>query len=135
MKNVTEKIIEGLQKPTWEVKPVQKEDRRIIFLVTTIDFGMKALSVGPNIGKKIFSILDIRTVGWFPFLESAQKCVEKNFGDIYECGSYPWVVIEEVPFGLYPPTTEWWYTWKKGEGYKPAKKPKQYRNIVCFGIG
>lgn len=107
-----------------------------IFTVMTIKFGMKKINIGPHKGKKIFAIMDKRAVGWFPVLETAKKCLEKNWGDIYECGAYPWAVIEEVPFGLYPPTNEWWYAWdKKKKAYQPVIKPKEYVKVTNFAIG
>jgi len=110
---------------------------RTIFIVTTIRFGMKTIKVGKNRGRKIFGIIDKRTVGWFPILKSgAQKCVEKNQGDIYESGTYPWAVIEEIPYGVYPPTNEWWYEWDSEKGkYIPGRKPGQYKRVTNFAMG
>jgi len=82
--------------------------------------------------KRHFTITDKRLWGWFQTLKDAKEAVANNWSDMYEEGSYPEVVIEEVGEGLLSyETYEWWYKWKNG-GYKPWKKPKSYRNIVGF---
>ena len=79
---------------------------KTIFVVTTIQFGMKKLKVGPNKGKKILGIVDKRTIGWFPKLETAQNCVDRNWGDIYEAGQYSWAVVEEIVYRAYSHRTK-----------------------------
>jgi hypothetical protein len=92
--------------------------------------------VGPSKGRE-FIILDKRSVGWFKTKEEAQKCVDKNYGDIFECGSYPYAVIEEIPWGLYPYCKEsWWFKWsgsRKTGKYIPIEKPA--KNVINFAIG
>lgn len=105
-----------------------------IYVVTTIKFGMKEIPVGPRKGKPIFGILDRRPVGWYQKKEDAVDCIEKNRGDIYECGSYPYAVIEEVTEGLYPICEKsWWFKWDKK--YRPSKKPVQYKRVFNYAIG
>ena len=79
---------------------------------------------------------DSRTPGWYTTLEQAQGVVDNNIGDIWEF-AYRWVVIEEIPSGLYPyPTREWWYRWNEGkQQYLPHKKPDHFHNSVNFAIG
>jgi hypothetical protein len=106
-----------------------------IYTVTTILFGKKELTVGPNKGKKIFAILDERVVGWFEKKKDAKQCIEENWGDIYEGGSYPYAVIEECGEGLYPICLKsWWFRWRD-KGYKHSRKPKSYKHVINFGIG
>ena len=106
-----------------------------IYVVTTIKFGLKELTVGPNKGKKVFAILDRRAVGWWETKEKAIQIVERNQGDIYEHGSYPYAVVEKVEQGLYPYCGEsWWFKWSNKK-YRKAQKPPQYRNVVNFAIG
>lgn len=106
-----------------------------IYVVTTIKFGLKEITVGPNKGKKIFAILDSRAVGWFLTKKDAEHVVDRNLGDIYECGSYPHAVIEEVAYGLYPCCGKsWWFKWRDGK-YRKTKKPAKYKNVVNFAIG
>ena len=112
-----------------------KPDSPPIYTITTIKFGPKELTVGPNKGKKVFAILDHRVVGFYYDRKDALKTAEGNYGDIYECGSYPYVVIEEVPEGVYKyQSKSWWYKWRDGK-YRKTRKPKSYKNVVGFGIG
>lgn len=126
-----------------------KKEKKI-YIITTIRFGFKYAnsrrsrdgifrSYRKRISKsqtKYLTIISDRTWGWFTKLATAKKCVEENWGDIYE-GEYFAAVIEEVPEGVVIniPTNEWWYkwegSWEKGR-YKPWKKPKAYKNIVGF---
>ena len=86
--------------------------------------------------KKIFTIIDSRTWGWFTKLKDAKRGIEKNFGDIFE-GMYNMAVIEKVPEGMVVnvPVREWWYVWSgswENGGYVPAVKPKQYQGVIKF---
>jgi hypothetical protein len=112
-----------------------KPNSKPIYTVTTIRFGLKELTVGPHKGEKVFTILDRRTVGWFYDKADAIETVEKNCGDLYECGSYPHAVVEEVPEGQYAYSMKsWWFKWRDGR-YKKSRKPKKYKNVVGFSIG
>lgn len=42
-----------------------------------------------------------RCVGYFNTFEEAEKATLENWGDIYECGYYQYVVIEAIKPGLY----------------------------------
>lgn len=90
-----------------------------------------------------------RTPGFFFKLEDAIECVEKNWGDIYEYGYYPHVVIEAMPEGLYCididlDKREIWYQWegdeKTGKYVRIEKKKlkeidKDIMTTCNWGIG
>lgn len=78
-----------------------------------------------------------RCVGWFPTFEQAEKAVVENQQDIYELGYYPFCVIEKVGFGIYfLNREEHWYKWdSKKDQYVLLKRPLQFENMACFGIG
>jgi len=106
-----------------------------IYTVTTIKFGYKELTVGPNQGKKVYAILDHRVVGWFYDKADAIETIEGNYGDLYERSSWPYAVVEEVTEGQYPYCEKsWWYSWR-GRKYRKSRKPKKYRHVVNFAIG
>lgn len=126
-----------------------------IYLVTALCFGYKYSNkkrskdgiyhsylkrTSPS-QREYFTIINKRTFYWFSTLVDAQKCIKRNYYDMCEAVSFPEAVIEEVfeGGGVYDvPRKEWWYKWKgsyKKGGYKPWKKPKEYHNVVGFGIG
>lgn len=77
-----------------------------IYVITTfeklnIDTSKLDLGTNTNSSELELGFGDIRTVGWYKDLPTAEKAVESNAGDIYE-GCYEWAIIEEVPEGLYP---------------------------------
>jgi hypothetical protein len=141
-------VITGSEKP--------KKKPREIFIVTSMDLGYmytnkrrsvdgiyhsyrKRLSKSQT---KHFTTKENRTWGWFTDFKTAEKSVLENWGDIFE-GNLSYAVIERVPEGAVTniPTEEYWYKWEgpwpmteneKIGGYKPAKKPNQYKNIICF---
>lgn len=99
-----------------------------------------------------------RTVGYFRSFDDARKCVEENWGDIYEAGYYPYAVIEAMPEGLYPAPLlmdrdhQTWYRWRNEQiishlvsdfnhdileeaGYKPCDRPSRYDNVISMSIG
>ena len=60
---------------------------------------------------------DTRTVGFYCDRNRAILAVHENWGDMYECGSYPYAVIETVYEGLYSTRGELlWYNWYKWMG-------------------
>jgi len=76
-----------------------------------------------------------RCVGWFKEVGEAIECVVKNYGDIYEAGSYPYCVIEQVEPGLYTfPRKELWFRWKK-DHYELTDKPEYFKGICNFSMG
>lgn len=82
-------------------------------------------------------ILRQRCVGYFFNIRDAKRCIEENWGDIYENGHYTHAVIEKVEHGIYSyPREEWWYEWNKDiRGYSSIEKPEGLKNAVGFGIG
>lgn len=79
-----------------------------------------------------------RCVGFYYDLNKAVAAVENNDGDIYECGYYPFCVIEDVREGIYNILrSEIWFEWNKEQnGYRKIKeKPKEFAQTVCFSIG
>lgn len=76
-----------------------------------------------------------RTQGYFFDLETAKKCVQENWMDIYE-NEYELAVIETVSEGpyTYDLTGGFWYQYN-GSGYDPIPKPEQFKHIVGFGHG
>jgi len=124
---------------------------KIIYAISTMRFGFKYMNDRRSADgyyhsyekrtssnqKQYFSILRERTWGWYSSLKNAQKCIEENWGDIFE-GSYDYALIEEIPEGVLfggAIPKEWWFKWKgtckKGK-YILSKKPKEYDTVVCF---
>jgi hypothetical protein len=121
-----------------------------IYVITTIQFGYKYINNKKSgDGKyhsfekrtnqtqsKYFTIVRDRTWGWYTKLEYAQDAIKINACDIYEDGYYSHAVIEEMEEGILAyPIKETWYKWKgsirKG-GYKPGRKPREFKNIAGF---
>jgi hypothetical protein len=85
---------------------------------------------------------DSRCVGVFRKADEAIDVALNNYGDIYECGYYPLLVIEKTTTGLYPfhggDFEQYWYTWVGDEetgGYQPTERPEMFKNTVGWGIG
>jgi hypothetical protein len=89
-----------------------------------------------------------RQWGYFLALADAEKCIEENWGDIYECGYYNYAVIEELPEGICPKAKlEKWYKaeykkdwWKPGyekDSYSITKtnKPEFLEKVIGFSMG
>lgn len=81
-----------------------------------------------------------RCFGYFSHLEDAQKCVEEDCGETLSEGNYyNYVVIEETPQGISTQRKEYWYKFNPIKTIKKmwlkARKPKQIKNVICFGIG
>ena len=59
--------------------------------------------------------------------DSLQHYVLNNTCDIYECGSYPYVVTGYVEYGFYNPINEiQWYKWDEDiRKYKPIPRPNE----------
>jgi len=83
--------------------------------------------------------MDDRCVGFFHGYKNAVLSVVGNYGDIYECGYYPYVVIEELTEGFYPhPKSFQWFKWNSDiKGYDECCIPEELcgENISNFGIG
>jgi len=75
-----------------------------VYAITTID----------NDDTDEFGKTATATVGYFKLFRDADHIVSSNIGDIYEDGSYPYVLIELLCYGLYClPAEEYWYKWSK----------------------
>ena len=77
-----------------------------------------------------------RTVGYFEDLETARKCIEENWGDIYEDGYYKYAVIEDVEPGLYQSceSTPIFFKWIDGK-YQEIERPVELEHTFGFTIG
>ena len=108
-----------------------------IYLVATIKDIESTFSAKMNGTFGMANTYGSRTVGYYPSLEEAKKCIEENHGDIQE-SYYKYAVIEDVEPGLYRSTesTSIWYKWSKAqEKFLPIDKPAQLSQIVGFTIG
>lgn len=105
-----------------------------LWTVTTIRFTEETDLMGMP-----FQGIDPRCVGVFRKLEDAKEVPVMNYGDIYERGYYPLVVIEESETGLYPfPGEQLWYKWEgdiETGGYKSTETPERFKNSAGWGIG
>jgi hypothetical protein len=106
-------------------------DSRVIFVVTTMQIKDE------NLNSNKFFDNKSRSVGWFNLFKDAEYCVINNACDIYECGTYNYVVIEECTEGFYCCTQkETWYIWNKEiKKYERCEKPPCYKCVISFGIG
>jgi len=76
-----------------------------------------------------------RCVGYFTSLNQADAIITSNGSNIYECGYYPFCVIEEIVPGLYAHVSnEWWYRWI-GDSYQPISKPESLKYTINFAMG
>ena len=72
-----------------------------------------------------------RIIGYYLDCDQALKAT--LFADIYECGYYDTVVIEEVPQGVYPFRKNN-QLWIDAAG-SIIEVPEFYENTCCIGIG
>lgn len=84
--------------------------------------------------------LGMRVVGFHLDFDTAKKCVEENWADLYEDGLYKYAVIEEAEPGLYQtihshPIFYKWIGDSETGSYKLIDKPKEFKNIRGFTIG
>lgn len=79
----------------------------------------------------------VRCVGWFSDEIAACDIVAENYGDINESEYYRYTVVEKIGQGLYcTPEEEFWFEWNVGtEKHDPIDKPKEFENVINFGIG
>jgi len=97
--------------------------QRFIYTITTI--------------RAVENVRNVRCVGWAQNDLSAVNIVTNNYGDINESGYYRYAVIEKIGTGLYcTPEEEFWFEWNNDKGkYEPIRKPKEFENVVNFGMG
>jgi hypothetical protein len=82
----------------------------------------------------------MRVVGYYEDLETARKCIEENWCDLYECGYYKYAVIEDIEPGLYQSTESnpIFFKWEGDEktgGYKEIERPEILKSTFGFTIG
>lgn len=93
----------------------------------------------------VFSITTVRgdqssarCVGVFTTLEKATLAITDNWGDIYEEGEYPFVVIESIVsdcmYGDNFGKSNQWFEWKD-EGYQAIATPEWAVGISGWGVG
>ena len=78
-----------------------------------------------------------RAVGFYYTFSDADLAVRENACDIYECGYYPYAVIEPVTEGIYcHPRKENWYKWNRlKKAYEPCEKPARFKQIIGWSLG
>ena len=96
---------------------------------------LKDISGGPLPHHK-----EMRVVGYYLNLETAKRCIEENWADLYEDGFYKYAVIEEVGPGLYQtmhshPIVYKWSGDSGTGGNKQIDRPKEFKNIRGYTIG
>lgn len=66
-----------------------------------------------------------RTWGFYPDFETAKKCVEENWTDLYEMGYYNYALINEMPTGVcVHPKNHWWFEVNYPQGRDGSAKVK-----------
>lgn len=80
-----------------------------------------------------------RVVGYFLNVEDARKCIEENWGDIYEDGYYKYAFIEGIAPGLYETCLDTeFYEWNgdiKTGKYQKIERPECLKGYCNFTIG
>ena len=83
-------------------------------------------------------LMNSRTPALFNSEEEAVMCVLENWGDIVECGSYPYVVIECFDGGVYPEAVNfnaerffWWF----GGRYIEINRPHWAKGVCNWAMG
>lgn len=78
-----------------------------------------------------------RTVGFYNSFEKAEKAVENNYGDIYECGYYNYAVIENIEEGLYQYDFKGkWYRWNEdNDAFERCERPNRIEDSNFSSIG
>lgn len=80
-----------------------------------------------------------RCIGIYTNVDLATEAVLNNYGDMYEEGWYPWVVIEsKISDVVYAGSEDeqLWFEWDKDKGgYRPILRPERFDQISGWGIG
>lgn len=80
-----------------------------------------------------------RCVGYFKSFEEAEQVVTNNYYDLWEAGCYPYVVIENIPEGVYKYDFHpLWFKYNETTGlYEPIDYSPDFieQPTVGFGIG
>jgi len=82
-----------------------------------------------------------RNIGWYYTEDGAKRALLNNARviseEVHGVPYYPYALVEEVPFGIYPDCSEgrvWFYRWEEGK-YVPCERPERYNGVVGFTIG
>lgn len=87
----------------------------------------------------VSDILNSRCIGYYKDYQNALNTIENNYCDIYEFGHYNYVVIENIPEGLYQYDDN--PTWFKVDfdpnknEYKIKQIESPIKNIFGYSIG
>lgn len=83
---------------------------------------------GEDISGKEYELTEHRTWGFYKDKKRAMKAVRENWTDMYECGCYPWVIIEPHYEGLLVEHIgkAIWYEWNKDKAKYCRMKTKPY---------
>lgn len=112
-------MLKSSQRETQDIVPI---DTGAIYTITTLNI----------------DVLRTRCIGFYFDASTAIEEVLNNSCDMYECGYYPYCVIEEIKPGLYfYPRIEIWFKWdKEKEKYlKIDDKPEEYKDVAGFAFG
>lgn len=128
-----------------------KEIEQAIRLVAAGDVEIRhvgSFALTPVEGRPIYVVTAIqwddlgsRRWGWFPEKEQAFAAVERNDGDLYESGHYPFIVVEELVPGIMPCAfhdKRWWFVWDddyQPPGYRITPCPTKFEGVIGFGMG
>lgn len=115
------------------------EEKQVKYFLTTV--GFYSNQHGIHAGER-----HSRCVGYFDTFNEAETAALENWGDIYECGYYEYVVIEAIGSGLYQ--TDFHPSWYKAEWVESSKEhlagrysvtkidPPEFASHICgWGIG
>lgn len=78
-----------------------------------------------------------RCVGYFKSFDDAKRIILNNIGDIYECGYYPYAMIEKIEEGLYSNSRiVTFFKWSSVKNmYIECKVPETFLHLAGFAIG
>ena len=122
----------------------ETEPKKVIYTITSLS--ITKIKRG-NIELDAMEPNRNRLVGYYFDLETAQKCVENDWGAFDEAGYYNTIVIEKVYPGLYNIGAfdekdahiqyEWWYRHERKPHSKwvACEKPNFGVSVCNFGIG
>ena len=103
--------------------------RNAIYTITTMGKLKEDKNGWPDYGAS-------RVVGFYSLKEDAVKCVEGNYGDIWET-YYDYALIEKMEEGLYGVTNDrQFFQYDKSSGrYKKIKEPEFMAHFAGISIG
>lgn len=116
---------------------IEKGSMMSKWFVTTIGWKDLYFSLPPRGRYAGQFLFHCRCVGYFDTEAEALACVLQNHGDICECESFPYAVIERCEPGLYPSehAAETRFFWWWADSYIEIKRPHWAENTCGWGIG